>query len=254
MGVTKGAPANTSLMSKLLDAQAANHRRLMRINEAEQARTKNIFRIIDKHARMEQLRTDKALERVNHTWKEIKAYNYCVHNQYKVSNFICMQKDFKLKSTSELSADSRRRLHYETRIMNTGFSRDILRPEIKRAIIDNDPKMKREVQREKLLESAKNYQALFPIDRKSSTTKIFENFHTTRNNFTKPGQLKPLKNHQMAVLNPHAQTVSRDYLQTLKTFRKHAPTVKSDKTIDVKVRVGVEPSQTEDIITSPTQK
>ena len=152
-----------SLYTNMLETSDRARVRATIINEGERSRLKLYHKTLEKHQRVEDVRRERVLANTRRRVQELDAYQSVLEHRFKADQFQCLQFGFKPKRDANTPV-SFRRWQLETRILHCGFSKDTLRPEVKKTLDALKPDKRRQAVREQLLNEARG-RSNFMIDR-----------------------------------------------------------------------------------------
>ncbi|ELT90402.1 hypothetical protein CAPTEDRAFT_202279 [Capitella teleta] len=155
-----------SMYTNMLDTAYKARVRATIINEGERSRLRLYHKTLEKHQRVEDARRSRVLDKLRRRVQEMDAYQEVLQDNFKVDQFHCLQFGFKQRRDA-MSPTSFRRWQLENRILNCGFSKETLKPEVQKILDASKPDKQREARRARLLKEARG-RSDFVIDRKGT--------------------------------------------------------------------------------------
>lgn len=145
----------------------------MLANKTENSRLERVQRLIDKERRFKSNLQNKIIQRTSKLLTEKRAMLQLLANDYKFDNFVTMKEDF--DATLIDNKETARHYVIESRVFNSGFNMNSMKPEILRKIRKMDPHHKYKLFKRRLLDNMKEQNV--EINREISRSAFYKMLH-----------------------------------------------------------------------------
>ncbi|XP_013384815.1 uncharacterized protein LOC106154847 [Lingula anatina] len=139
-----------SVFNSVLDISFAARRRAEKLNEGEAEKFKMVNKVMEKYQHSQEVINNRAIERINKSLREMEAYKRVLQSDYRANHFDTLKLGYKPGQSK--TPENARKVKYETRVYNSGFSLRNFRPEVERKLKEMDPEEQASKFKQKLLE------------------------------------------------------------------------------------------------------